>query len=426
MRRIFSVVFSVVSAMTQDLNKGISNIKYNILNLPQQIDIKSPVAKAREEYYYSATGEKIAAIHHWNPNYSTTPVIGSAINTANLRNMTKVQYHQNLEYDEYSALLKVKFDNGYYSHTDSKTYVFIKDHLGNIRSVADLNGNEVQRNDYDPFGMTMPISSNQNFQQQKFSGKELSPHGGLNFYDFHARTYDPARGQFLTPDPLAEKYPWMSPYTYCMNNPIRFIDPLGMDTVHVLDQGTRPLDNGTAGQTYTADIYVIQNGTINGPYSGSSYPNSKSNTDNTTSFNTVNEGEHQYNNSSGHKGGTKKGLNLVDSNGNRNSPGTDPDGNSVTMSYVNVHAGASDNGNYSSRGSQGCITINPSDVDSFFGNFDWSGSGGKTGTSTGSIIIERGGNVESTKTMLQGKQHWQQNPMTPLPIPTIKPLIITR
>lgn len=38
-------------------------------------------------------------------------------------------------------------------------------------------------------------------------------------------------GRFLSMDPLAEKYPWMSPYAYCMNNPIKYIDPDGRDIV---------------------------------------------------------------------------------------------------------------------------------------------------------------------------------------------------
>ncbi|MDH6343645.1 RHS repeat-associated protein, partial [Parabacteroides sp. PFB2-12] len=43
-----------------------------------------------------------------------------------------------------------------------------------------------------------------------------------------ARYYDPALGGFLTMDPLAEKYYSTSPYAYCLNNPMRYVDPTGM------------------------------------------------------------------------------------------------------------------------------------------------------------------------------------------------------
>jgi uncharacterized protein RhaS with RHS repeats len=52
---------------------------------------------------------------------------------------------------------------------------------------------------------------------------------GLNRYDFEARPYDPIPGRFLTPDPLAEEYPWINPYAYCSNNPVNYIDPTGME-----------------------------------------------------------------------------------------------------------------------------------------------------------------------------------------------------
>ena len=61
----------------------------------------------------------------------------------------------------------------------------------------------------------------------RFGGKELDRTLGLDLYDFEARMYDPVLARFCQPDPMAGKYPWLSPYAYCANNPIRYIDPSG-------------------------------------------------------------------------------------------------------------------------------------------------------------------------------------------------------
>jgi hypothetical protein len=43
--------------------------------------------------------------------------------------------------------------------------------------------------------------------------------------------------RFTTQDPLAEKYYSISPYAYCANNPMNRIDPTGMDTVSIQENG---------------------------------------------------------------------------------------------------------------------------------------------------------------------------------------------
>jgi hypothetical protein len=43
----------------------------------------------------------------------------------------------------------------------------------------------------------------------------------------NARLYDPWLGQFISPDPLADQYPGLSPYSYCLNNPLNYVDPTG-------------------------------------------------------------------------------------------------------------------------------------------------------------------------------------------------------
>lgn len=132
-------------------------------------------------------------------------------------------------------------------------------------------------------------------------------------------------------DPLSEKYYSISPYVFCGNNSVAYIDLYGRDTVYVFDQPQRPNGRGIKGETYTGEVYVEIEGKIVGPYRASSYPNSKSNTDNTPSANTINEGITEFNNKFGHDKGQKKGLNIVNENGECLTEGTTPNGEDITI-----------------------------------------------------------------------------------------------
>ena len=91
-------------------------------------------------------------------------------------------------------------------------------------------GTVQQTNEYYPFGDQFATSdTDASGNRFKFIGKELGTETGL--YDFSARFMQPTFGRFTTIDPLAEKYPGISPYAYCAGNPVNFVDPDGMRIV---------------------------------------------------------------------------------------------------------------------------------------------------------------------------------------------------
>ena len=83
------------------------------------------------------------------------------------------------------------------------------------------------------------------FHPSPFTGKERDEETGYGY--FGARYMDHELiTMWLSVDPLADKYPNISPYAYCMWNPIRLIDPNGMDTLNVkYNNKTKKWDIGT-------------------------------------------------------------------------------------------------------------------------------------------------------------------------------------
>ena len=69
-----------------------------------------------------------------------------------------------------------------------------------------------------------------------FSAKEKDPETGLSY--FGSRYYSSDLSVWLSVDPMSGKYPSLSPYVYCANNPVRVVDPNGEDYVVVVEGNT--------------------------------------------------------------------------------------------------------------------------------------------------------------------------------------------
>ena len=193
--------------LTKDLNKNITEIQYNILNLPSHIRFAGGSSIV---YEYAADGSKIRTTHTINDNVTSTVYCGNAV------------------YENGSLKILLN-ESGYYSFQDNRFHFYIKDHQGNVRVVADETGKVDEVNDYYPFGGLMSNACN-NTQPYKYNGKELDRKGGLDWYDYGARYYDPLIGMFLSVDPLSENFYSVNPYAYCLSNPFNRIDPTGMSS----------------------------------------------------------------------------------------------------------------------------------------------------------------------------------------------------
>ncbi|WP_255498815.1 DUF6443 domain-containing protein, partial [Dysgonomonas sp. ZJ709] len=204
-------------AMSKDLNKGISDIQYNSLNLPKLMDVNSSGTQARIVYTYSAAGTKLQTQYLSDKSRSMSPmsgmmtesIIGYSISPAALTATKTVDYVGNKVYEN-GSLKRVLVDGGYVE--GGVYYFFLTDHLGNNRVVANAGGTVVQKSHYYPFGMAFAESTDLERQPYKYNGKELEQEHQLNMYDYHARQMEPGTGRFMSVDPLAEKYYNISPY----------------------------------------------------------------------------------------------------------------------------------------------------------------------------------------------------------------------
>jgi len=273
--------------MTDMIDKGISSIKYNYLNLPNSIDYdKNGNELVSIKTKYSADGVKLrkennTSIIGFNGittnkktidyldgfQYLTTEGSGSGGSGGGviLGLSAPVESFKALEIQAFNSdeVLLDPFDpvidppggggiivtpqksaslqffptsEGFYDYQKEQYVYQYLDQVGNIRVSYGRNPGTGQleildNNDYYPFGMNHLKTGNAFFGQgsyknYKFQSQELQE---LGFYSFKWRNYMPDIGRFFNIDPLSEKYAYQSHYNFSENRVVDGVELEGLE-----------------------------------------------------------------------------------------------------------------------------------------------------------------------------------------------------
>ena len=237
--------------MTKDLNKKITSVEYNVLNLPEIITFASDSIL----YEYAADGRKVKVkypytLHPFPPvihiELGMEEITGGVIHDPRLgiielaRPSHDYSHCGNLVYYDLNIsdiLIEGGFITYGYNSNEPIYHYFLTDHLGNTRVVVNEDGTIEQEDHYYPYGTIFGESEDYGGCKYMYNGKEIDRMHGLYWYDYGARHYDAAIASWPTMDPLCEKYYDVSPYVYCGNNPMNAIDFDGEDNYTINNAG---------------------------------------------------------------------------------------------------------------------------------------------------------------------------------------------
>ena len=194
---------------TADPIRGIEKISWNWNGKPTNISLSTSESI---HYRHSASGERITS------RYSTIEG-DNEILTA--RNKIGSFEFTNRKFDR-------RYYRGFYTDSIGIRHLMVPDYQGNIVAVINLATNKIEQfTDYYPYGLPHASAYSPQTNRYKFGAKELTTEGGAYLANFEARLQSPFLGDFLSPDPKAEDYLSLSPWSFCAGDSINYVDPTG-------------------------------------------------------------------------------------------------------------------------------------------------------------------------------------------------------
>ena len=218
--------FNEAGLLTSDAGRELNDVRYNRLGLPRKIEIsnKNPLSPTKiEQRVYTSDGKLIS------------------VSENQLLNRIKIKLGHRTHIGQFTfaggnyspdTLMRVDFPGGYFD--GSGVHWMLADAIGSVELVIDGKGRVEQHTGYYPYGEPWREPAGQPYL---FGGKERRRFASLGDSDFHARFLTTATALWQAPDVHAGKYPWLSPWVFCNANPIRYVDPTGMDTYVMTSYG---------------------------------------------------------------------------------------------------------------------------------------------------------------------------------------------
>jgi RHS repeat-associated protein len=251
--------YDEIGNLVKDTKEGITNITWNVYGKIQSINKGDNIIA----YTYDAAGNRISKtangkttiyVRDASGNVMSVYTTDPAENGGNLIQKELHLYGSNrlgiFEINRNVQSLGVaNYLNLINTFTRGNKFFELTNHLGNVlATVSDkkigvdqdndgaidyYNADVVTANDYYPGGMVMPgrkYNAGTGYRYG-FNGKENDNEvkGEGNQQDYGFRIYDPRIGRFLSVDPIAAKYPELTPYQFASNTPIRAIDLDGLE-----------------------------------------------------------------------------------------------------------------------------------------------------------------------------------------------------
>ena len=239
-----AVAYDANGNITRDDTRAISSVTYHsFLNLPKRVTFSDGSYLAWD---YRPDGRKTQSTSAEKYIRVTTTVNskGDTIVRQQTRYNTDLRKYIGA-FEISGSTWRIYHDAG---HTDLNTTsgalthrYYVQDYLGSTRAVVDESGNVLQSTAYYPSGV--PLTPNELTPQtiKLHTGKDFFDLQGAGWYDNQARYYDCLIPTFKSQDPLAEKYPWLSPYVHCYNNPLQYIDIDGKIGVKIINLETKKI-----------------------------------------------------------------------------------------------------------------------------------------------------------------------------------------